>query len=374
MLRAFFFIFLLGGLIALEARADDPVPLPSEDEWTSLPDFYERNGFINYGPPLVEDLPRYREETQLYLDMIEHFYVVSEDEDDFAFVAQAFSVPVATFRPSSFRPAGKNDMDDIFSDDPLPEATNSSSYYVDTIRPSFMPGGPFQPRSIEEVKLGDDGRGRSLFNDPPPKKEEKAPEPKTAKKDDKEDKNAKDKSEADEEMAKAGKINAPTKPKAIIPGSDEETLQALKQAVHDLGLQKQLNFESNQYSQTTTKMPGVTPPVNPANPTALETNPSSKPLVPQVAKDETKSEAQKGQAPKTEAPKAVKPATPVKKKPAAKIPAKKKPAKKAPPKVIEKTPLPIEPPYQIAPPQPAPSPDDDDEITIEKAGPTKKSL
>ncbi len=215
--------------------ADDPMPVGDPGGWTNVYDFQERNAFSNYGPPLEEDSARFEAETKLYQDMLDNFYTIDSDEDDFSFVAEAFSVPVEEFRPASFRP-DPTATGDLFEDDPLPESVKSSSAYVTTIRPSVLPGEAFRPRSVNEVKLGDENVPRSLFFEKPtpPVAEEKPKE--EVKKAEADDKDKKDDT--------AGHINKPKKPEAPIPGSDQETLQLLQQAVRELGLEKQLNFES----------------------------------------------------------------------------------------------------------------------------------
>jgi hypothetical protein len=251
LLVAFAFLWL-----AVPAYANAPVPADNE-EWLNVFDFQERQAFNVYGPPLEEDAAQFGEQTKLYLDMVEFFFVVSEDENDFDMVAEAFSVPVDVFRPSSFRPEGTID-DSLFADDPLPQQFKSTSYYVDTIRPSFVPGATFKAKSLSQVKLGDSSAPRSLFQDE--KNPEEKPPEEPAKKDDKagEETAQKDK----DENIPAGKINAPKRPENFMPGSDEETLHALQQAIRELGLEKQLNFESNQHNtQRRMQMSdGKTPP------------------------------------------------------------------------------------------------------------------
>lgn len=249
-LLAFLFAFSGPGLV----RAAADIPDAEDDNWLSIFDYQERESFSIYGPPLREDLKESQDNTQLYLDMVENFYEVSEDEDDFQFIVEAFSVPVDQFRPTSFRPDGGVE-DDLFPDDPLPQAHKTTSRYVDGVRLSTLPGSPFTPRAMASVKLGDDTGGpRSLFADV---KKDEAIAKETGKELPKEEADKKAADVADDKAKEAdagpaGKINAP--PKAPLPNSDMETLHLLQQAVRDLGLQKELNFENNMNRQTTASM------------------------------------------------------------------------------------------------------------------------
>lgn len=265
--------------------------------WQDVGDYEGRRAFEVYGPPLPEDADKARGETQLYLDMLANFNDVSEDEDEFGFVAEAFSVPVDAFRPESLRATTGNEGD-VFDDDPLPMGLQSSSIYVDAVRLSFLPGPALKPRDIDEVSLGNNRR-KALFaeqiqkSQAPEQKvveEEAAPLPPLPKK-----KKALA-IDGPETMARArrgpvaggnnlppvggtpyqfsgqqslppvgglppaaagavpaagqgagqaaGQINAPLSP-------DEQTLHDLKEAVRALGLEKDLNFEASQYSNQT---------------------------------------------------------------------------------------------------------------------------
>lgn len=252
------------------------------DYWQPLQDFEARLAFEAYGPPLPEDAEKARAETQLYADMVEYFDDVSDDEDMFGFVAEAYSVPVDVFRPSVMRVTGGG-TGDVFDDDPLPMAMQSSSLYVDSIRPTFLPGPLLKPRQLGEVKLGE-AQKQALFA-PPPEPEVlptedmeagevpkaallppvsrtgmagvAAPEPPRGI-------NAPPKSEktgitsVEEQQARivgvkdqkgtAGTEAGQSALPAIPRNPDEETLFALKQAVKELGLEKELNFEGNPHS------------------------------------------------------------------------------------------------------------------------------
>lgn len=268
-------LLLCLSLAAFTAHADDDfVPLPPDDHWTTIGDYYERNAFSVYGPPLEEDMPRAREEMRLYLDMVHNFYIISNDEDEFYYVAEAYSVPVGAFRPSSFRPGGADSVD-VFDDDPLPEDYNSSSYYVDAIRPSYLPGAPFKVRAPD----ASEARARSLFADPP----KKAPE--AAKPDiPPHEETAADAAAAAvgaapaaaaQQTPPAGRINAPKKTGPVVPGSDQETLEALQKAVRELGLEKQIDF-GGKHQRTVLEgdaephAPTVSAPDAPAAPAATQ--------------------------------------------------------------------------------------------------------
>ncbi len=321
-------------IAAFPAHADDDfVPLPPDDHWTTIGDYYERNAFSVYGPPLEEDMPRAREETRLYLDMVQSFYIISDDEDEFDYVAEAYSVPVGSFRPSSFRPGGENSID-VFDDDPLPENYNSSSYYVDTIRPSYLPGGPFKIRTQD----GSEARARSLFADQP----KKAPEPAAAAA--KPDVPPPEETAADaaaaaiagkppatQQTQQAGRINAPKKPGTALPGSDQETLEALQKAVRDLGLEKQFDFGGKNQR---TILEGDAEPHAPD--AAASATPSAAPVTTQRKRPPSALKASKQ--------------VPAKKKP---VPRKKKPAKSP---SVTASPLPVAPAGPPTPVTPAPAP------------------
>lgn len=395
-LRTLFLVLCLaalGGSFSAPACAQGAV-LPEEDDsnWLSVFDFQEREAFSMFGPPLKEDMSEAQAQTQLYLDMVEHFYEVAEDEDDFQFIVEAFSVPVEQFRPNSFRPEG-GVVDDLFPDDPLPQLHKTTSRYVDSVRMSTLPGAPFEARSLATVKLGDDTGGpRSLFTDD---KKDAAIAKETGK-EAPNDAAAKKEAEAEQkkkeaEAAAAGKINAP--PKAPLPNSDMETLHLLQQAVRDLGLQKELNFENNLKRQTlvsegqqnkpgsVSAPPSETTPApekTDAAPTPAETkkdeapagavdNPASKVVMPAA---DTTTEKLKNPSPKKTTPAKSAGAEDIKDKTKKKKPVKKKePLKNKKRAVIKEAPLPVPVQPQAAPvPLPIPdmAPASEDEYKIRK--------
>jgi hypothetical protein len=162
---------------------------------------------------------------------------------------ESYSVSVDIFRPAVIRPEGqavKEDESNPFGeDDPLPEAVKSTSSYVEEVRPTFIPGKPLKMRQEGEVKLGNEQLG-SLFADTDKMKKESAVLPK-------------EKQPAQvmgpplpPDQPPAGQIDQPKKkdaktvppiPAGPAPGSDEETLLNLKQAVKELGLERQLSFD-----------------------------------------------------------------------------------------------------------------------------------
>lgn len=253
---------------AARAEAEDVV-----SAWQSFHDFEEARAFEIVGPPMKDGLKNAEDETALYLDMIQYYEDIAEDDDEFAFVAEAFSVSLEELRPATLRIA-EEDVDDVFSDDPLPGRLNSSSFYVDRIRVPALPGRALKPRILDEVKLGD-AEKRSLFLEPekpkpavaetpePEKKVEpkkvavqepllppslggrgQRPEPAEA------EKQAADVPAPKTDLA-AGKINAPRPAARPYVNPDEETLVLLRQAVKELGLEKQLNFESSPFGSQT---------------------------------------------------------------------------------------------------------------------------
>lgn len=261
--------FLLTTLTALASLAFSPAhaagPLADREAWQNLQTFDARQAFEVYGPPTLENAALYSEETVLWLDIVGNFEDVADDEDEFAFVAEAFSVPVSEFRPSSLR-VSEEASDDVFADDPLPDETDSTSVYVNAIRPSFLPGPPLKPRKLEDVKLGE-GAMPALFKpvEPPKPDSGGADTPAAAGTAKSETKSATaggakvpaaagaakaqgkatagtGDNAAEDKEPPAGSINAPAKP--VMLSTDEETLGALRQAVKDLGLEKQLNFEA----------------------------------------------------------------------------------------------------------------------------------
>jgi hypothetical protein len=293
--------------------------------WQSIIDNEEKYAFDTVGPPMPDQVGKYRQETKLYEDMVQNFDEVGEDEPDFTFVMEAYSVPVESFRPALIRPEGEaikeSESNPFGEDDPLPEDVKSTSTYVDDIRPTYLPGEPLKMRSVKEVEKEGSQLG-SLFKQtdklkaetaaatvdqpaPPATPPEAAPETKP------------------HDDVPAGKINAPTKKPPPAPDSDEETLANLKKAVSELGLDNKLNLDGKQ------QMGAPTAPAPAPSPL-----PTTKPAAKPVAKAAVKS------APAPAAKKAAKPAKRVTapvppKKPAVKpAVSKKKPAKKKEPAIV----------------------------------------
>ncbi|MBI3419219.1 MAG: hypothetical protein HY053_03705, partial [Proteobacteria bacterium] len=210
---------LVAPSLAWAETADANMPL-----WKSIRDFEDKHAFEIYGPPLPQNAAKAQAETRLYEDMVLYFDETAEDEPDFIFVAEAFSVPVEIFRPEIIRPGeAKKIKDDPFGeDDPLPEAVQSTSAYVDEIRPTFLPGGPLKQRDPKQVVLGEEKAG-SLFAESDRLKEEAKAAEKTAE------------SKPAETAAKPPDTESilvgPAKKKEPAVGSNEETLMALKKAV-----------------------------------------------------------------------------------------------------------------------------------------------
>jgi hypothetical protein len=276
----------------------------ADDDWQNVQNFEARRAFEAYGPPTQENAKKSQEETQLYNDMVLSYDDIADDEDEFSFVSEAFSVPVESFRPASARINNQTEADDIFADDPLPDKTISSSGYVHDIRPSFLPGQLLKQQNFYAVKLGESGT-KPLFAPtppppPPPKKAEARPEdavnpftppPDESKKDD----------------LAAGKINAPPKGSAPAAGTDEETLHALRQAVKDLGLEKKLNFESSPTRNTMAEGKPETPPAAAGNTGGVSSAlPQASPLQKKQAATKAASKKSKISKAKKKAPKAVK--------------------------------------------------------------------
>lgn len=268
-----FWRHLLTGLVALFAVAVRAEEAAVPTGWLNVHDYDEVRAFEDMGPPTRANAKAAMEETDLYRDMLAHFEDIADDEDDFAFVAEAFSVSLEELRPASLRVIDEG-VDDVFADDPLPGKVQSTSVYVNKIRLTTLPGLALKPRNLDDVKLGDIPR-HSLFGEEakpkapaPPKaeavaekKEEKPPLAQTP------GASAPPAAHADTSVqnpaaavtplataaeAPAGQIN---KPQAATPSKyvspDEETLVLLRQAVKELGLEKQLNFEASQYSNQT---------------------------------------------------------------------------------------------------------------------------
>lgn len=254
---------------AARAEGEDVV-----SAWQSFHDFEEARAFEIVGPPMKDGLKNAEDETALYLDMILYYEDIAEDDDDFSFVAEAFSVSLEELRPATLRIA-EEDVDDVFSDDPLPGRLNSSSFYVDRIRVPALPGRALKPRILDDVKLGD-AEKRSLFLEPEKPKPAVAETPEPEKKPEPPKKVAApepllppslggrgqrlEPAEAEKQTADApapkpdlaaGKINAPRPAARPYVNPDEETLVLLRQAVKELGLEKQLNFESSPFGSQT---------------------------------------------------------------------------------------------------------------------------
>ncbi|NDE90282.1 MAG: hypothetical protein EB059_03970 [Alphaproteobacteria bacterium] len=223
---------------------ESPVPgqpepgQPEQNEWQNLQDFDETVYFAVAGPPMQEDVVRARAETDLYEEMVANVDDLEEEEDnDYEFVVESIFGPDDL--PASLR---VEDDDMIARWESNAAASQTSSIYIDAVRPTYFPGFQIKPRVLDETKK-DNQDARSLFADI-----EKPPEKPEVKKPDEAEQAATDpaKREAKREFgakqsnpARAGKINAPPK-RPLSP--DEETLGELKQAVKELGLEKQLNL------------------------------------------------------------------------------------------------------------------------------------
>lgn len=282
-------------LRAAEGSMTDAVNNP-EKPWQDLQDFEESVAFDQYGPPIKEDAKKFQEQTSLYLDMLADFDEISDDEDDFAFVAEAYRVPTSEFRPASLRP-GEGGGDELFDDDPLPSKIQSTSVYVDTVRQSVLPGPAIKPKNMDEVKLGEN-LAKPLFAEPekPKPKEKPKEEVKQAEKPKAKPGDKPGASEASNAYMKAGRINAP--PQAAGMGGaqnaashrlspDEETLMALKNAVKELGLEKQLNFEGGMVgNQAVAQQSGTTQ-------ASAEPAPAAKPELAQAQRHQVKPKKKK---------------------------------------------------------------------------------
>jgi hypothetical protein len=330
MYGVFSFIFLIAALLAFPAPALAGVRDANMPLWQSIVDYEEKHSFDNYGPPMRENAEKFAREQQLYEDMVQYFDLAAEDEPDFIAIVESYSVPVEAFRPAVIRPEGqavKEDETNPFGeDDPLPEAVKSTSSYVEEVRPTFIPGKPLKMRSGGEVKLGNDQLG-SLFADTDKMKQESAVLPK--------EKpvqvmgppippDAPPAGEIDTPKKKA----APAAPAGPVPGSDEETLLNLKQAVKELGLERQLNFDGSTQAlgagadiQDAAPAPGTVGPPVPQ---------TAGPPMPAAPRAPVKKPAVK--KPATKPPVAAAPVKP-----------KSKPKQKTPRPAVKKTPPPLKP-------------------------------
>lgn len=213
----------------------------SQNAWQNLQDYEDTRFFAIAGPPPLEDAERSRAETQLYEDMVDNFDDLEDEDDDYLFVVESLFDPEDSSRPASLR--NDDDMDEALLDANDSPILNTSMY-IDAVRPTFLPGVQIKPRELDTTKK-ENTEARSLFSDLiKPKADEIlgdakpitaiAPEGVEAAA----DKTAK----AETDASKAGTINAPPKHRTISP--DEETLNQLKQAVKELGLEKHLNLGS----------------------------------------------------------------------------------------------------------------------------------
>ncbi len=217
----------------------DPIQ-QNKAAWQNLQDYEDTRFFAIAGPPMLEEAERSRAETQLFEDMVENFDNLEDEDDEYLFVIEALFDPEDSSRPASLR-----------NDDDIDEATldrndapiMNTSMYIDAVRPTFLPGVQIKPRDLEPDKK-ENSDVRSLFSDLLKPKADQilddikpivaiAPDgtPQASP-----DQNAKP------DGAKAGNINAPPKKRIVSP--DEETLIQLKQAVKELGLEKNLNLGS----------------------------------------------------------------------------------------------------------------------------------
>ena len=209
--------------------------------WQNIRDFEETRYFSVAGPPTKDDAEHAIEETRLYEDMVQDYYELDDEDDaDYAFIVEALFEPEDASRPASLR---NDDSDEAISEDA--ESPNlNSSIYVDSVRPTFLPGMQIKPRAPEpEKKQNTDAR--SLFADIlKPKADEIMGEeikPIVAIEPEHKVENASENEMKDDEKnQKAGNINAPTKQRAVSP--DEETLNLLKQAVKEVGVEKRFKL------------------------------------------------------------------------------------------------------------------------------------
>ena len=270
----------------------DPVK-QMDDAWQTIRDFEETRYFSVAGPPMQQDAERAANETKLFEDMVEHYDDLEDEDDEYLFVIESLFDPENVSRPASLR---MDNMDE--AKNAVQEMPASTSMYIDSVRPTFLPGTQIKPRMLEPEKK-DVTSARSLFADIlRPKADEIMNEevkPILAVDEDKPADGVGDK------LTKAGTINAPPKQRVVSP--DEETLNQLKQAVKELGLEKQLNLGSgadghqvleNKDSQahpveannTTTTAPATIPEKSVANKVVPAVNKKpSKPRKPRRAKN-----------------------------------------------------------------------------------------
>lgn len=252
MIRIFLMLCLVVVAQAVPCFAEDAaqqpaIPSQNPTAWQNIKDFEDTTMFAVAGPPTAEDAERAKADTQLYIDMVNNFDDLEDEDDDYLFVIEALFDPEDSSRPASLR-MDDEDAEDNIDENPTPNL--NSSIYIDAVRPTFFPGFQIKPRTLEPDKK-ENAEARSLFADldkpkaddilkddvkpiipgEPPAQSDVPVLPGTTKDD------------AVDAAEKAGKINAPPKaaPKRT-PSPDEETLGALKEAVKELGLEKKLNL------------------------------------------------------------------------------------------------------------------------------------
>ncbi len=211
----------------------------SEGAWQNIQDFEETRFFAIAGPPTQADSARAIAETKLYEDMVEHFDDLEGEDDDYLFIVEALFDRNDTDMPASLR--NDDDIDDALNN--RMDAPFSSSMYIDSVRPSFLPGTQIKPRPLEPENK-DNADARSLFADilKPKADDILGDEIKPIIAIDPDKLAAEEAAKAEDKKQKAGNINAPPKQRAVSP--DEETLSLLKQAVKELGLEKRFNLGS----------------------------------------------------------------------------------------------------------------------------------
>ena len=243
--RVLIFVCLMALLHPHFGFAEDaPAPLDESEPikqsvgaWQNIQDFEETRYFAIAGPPTQEDSARAIAETKLYEDMVEYFDDLEGEDDDYLFIVEALFDRDDTSLPASLR--DDDDIEDAISD--RIDAPFSSSMYIDSVRPSFLPGTQIKPRPLEPEKK-DNADARSLFADilKPKADDILGNEVKPIIAIDPEKLAAEEAAKAEDKKQKAGNINAPPKQRAVSP--DEETLSLLKQAVKQLGLEKRFNL------------------------------------------------------------------------------------------------------------------------------------
>lgn len=239
--------------------------------WQTVQDFDETSAFSIAGPPMQENIEHAKAETDLYEAMVNHFEDLEDEDDEYLFVVECLYDADDASRPASLRldeNADETTQDGIGNQEE--NLSRSSSVYIDSIRPTYFPGFPIKPRSLDQDKK-ENPEARSLFTDiaknkadeimgddikpimgtEPPKMAEKSDASQIAGQN---DSGKADLAKKPDVSQKAGNINAPPKQHAISP--DEETLGALKQAVKELGMEKRLNLGSNIDGHTTLEHQG----------------------------------------------------------------------------------------------------------------------